>query len=52
MAYLTVSPNNLKTISDIILIKTAVGSVEKNTLKVPIKKIKNLNLPIRIFNHI
>ena len=30
----------------------AVGSVKKNTLKVPIKKIKNLNLPIGIFHHI
>jgi len=52
MAYLTASSNNSKLISGIILTGTAVGSVKNNTLKVPLKKIKDLNLPIGIFHHI
>ena len=52
MAYLAASSNNSKLISGIILTGTAVGSVKKNTLKVPLKKIKDLNLPIGIFHHI
>ena len=52
MAYLTASSNNSKLISGIVLTGTAVGSVKKNTLKVPLKKIKDLNLPIGIFHHI
>ena len=52
MAYLAASSNNSKLISGIILTGTAVGSVKNNTLKVPLKKIKDLNLPIGIFHHI
>jgi hypothetical protein len=52
MAYLAASSNNSKLISGIVLTGTAVGSVKKNTLKVPLKKIKDLNLPIGIFHHI
>ena len=52
LAYLSASPDNSKLISGAILTGTAVGSYKNNVIKVPFKKIKDLNIPIAIIHHI
>ena len=52
LAYLSASPDNSKLISGAILTGTAVGSYKNNVIKVPFKKIKDLNVPIAIIHHI
>ena len=52
LAYLSASPDNSKLISGVILAASGIGSVKNNTIKVPFRKIKDLNLPIGIFHHI
>jgi pimeloyl-ACP methyl ester carboxylesterase len=52
LAYLSASPNNSKLISGVILAAPGIGSVKNNTIKVPFRKITDLNLPIGIFHHI
>ena len=50
-AYLSASSENSKLISGVILTGTAVGSHKNNVIKIPFRKIKDLNLPIGIFHH-
>jgi pimeloyl-ACP methyl ester carboxylesterase len=52
LAYLSASPDNSKLISGAILTGTAVGSYKNNVIKVPFRKIKDLNIPIAIIHHI
>ena len=52
LAYLAASPENSKLISGIILTGTSVGSYKNNVIKVPFRKIKDLNIPIAIIHHI
>ena len=51
-AYLSASSENSKLISGVILTGTAVGSHKNNVIKIPFRKIKDLNIPIAIIHHI